>query len=200
MQTQSWLQHYNEVSAIENFHSWRFHCIPYLIILATPLSPPQICILITTYSGASLIWTPFGLKKVTCLVRCPYFRSIYTECQGCPLRGVPLVNPLSSPQKRILIHFRVLFLSNTHSSWWRMEGVVESEEEEGVSERIGMSGFHSYLSFYLPQTTLQTDKVKNIPCGTSGGVMIYFDRMEVVNILDPLKGDCSNSIPLLVFS
>ncbi|KAK3089801.1 hypothetical protein FSP39_006641 [Pinctada imbricata] len=35
------------------------------------------------------------------------------------------------------------------------------------------------------QTTLQTDEVKNVPCGTSGGVMIYFDRVEVVNKLDP---------------
>uniref|UniRef100_A0A2K5HEG1 Erlin n=1 Tax=Colobus angolensis palliatus TaxID=336983 RepID=A0A2K5HEG1_COLAP len=34
-------------------------------------------------------------------------------------------------------------------------------------------------------TTLQTDEVKNVPCGTSGGVMIYFDRIEVVNFLVP---------------
>ncbi|XP_076297268.1 erlin-1 isoform X3 [Lasioglossum baleicum] len=34
------------------------------------------------------------------------------------------------------------------------------------------------------QVTLQTDEVKNVPCGTSGGVMIFFDRIEVVNILD----------------
>lgn len=34
------------------------------------------------------------------------------------------------------------------------------------------------------QVTLQTDEVKNVPCGTSGGVMIYFDRIEVVNILN----------------
>ena len=33
------------------------------------------------------------------------------------------------------------------------------------------------------QVTLQTDEVKKVPCGTSGGVMIYFDRIEVVNIL-----------------
>merc|ERR1712179_146730 len=26
---------------------------------------------------------------------------------------------------------------------------------------------------------------KNVPCGTSGGVMIYFDRIEVVNVLQP---------------
>lgn len=30
---------------------------------------------------------------------------------------------------------------------------------------------------------MQTDEVKNVPCGTSGGVIIYFDRIEVVNIL-----------------
>merc|ERR1712013_955219 len=35
------------------------------------------------------------------------------------------------------------------------------------------------------QTTHQTDEVKNVPCGTSGGVMIYFDRIEVVNVLQP---------------
>ncbi|KAF7488992.1 Erlin-1 [Sarcoptes scabiei] len=40
-------------------------------------------------------------------------------------------------------------------------------------------------SFRSIQVTLQTDEVKNVPCGTSGGVMIYFDRIEVVNILHP---------------
>ncbi len=30
---------------------------------------------------------------------------------------------------------------------------------------------------------MQTDEVKNIPCGTSGGVVIYFDKIEVVNLL-----------------
>lgn len=40
------------------------------------------------------------------------------------------------------------------------------------------------LTSYRPiQITLQTDELKNVPCGTSGGVMIYFDRIEVVNIL-----------------
>ena len=45
------------------------------------------------------------------------------------------------------------------------------------------------LTTYRPvQVTLQTDEVKNVPCGTSGGVMIYFDRIEVVNILDANAG------------
>jgi len=34
------------------------------------------------------------------------------------------------------------------------------------------------------QVTLQTDTVTNIPCGTSGGVTIVFDKIEVVNRLD----------------
>jgi len=48
-------------------------------------------------------------------------------------------------------------------------------------------GFHLMVplvtSFRTVQTTLQTDEVKNVPCGTSGGVVIYFDRIEVVNML-----------------
>ncbi|CAI8048727.1 Erlin-2-B [Geodia barretti] len=36
----------------------------------------------------------------------------------------------------------------------------------------------------IAEVTLQSDEVKNVPCGTSGGVMIYFDRVEVVNILN----------------
>ena len=48
-------------------------------------------------------------------------------------------------------------------------------------------GFHMMIPVLTSvrniQTTLQTDEVKNVPCGTSGGVMIYFDRIEVVNVL-----------------
>jgi hypothetical protein len=35
---------------------------------------------------------------------------------------------------------------------------------------------------------MQTDEVKNIPCGTSGGVVIYFDKIEVVNLLAADRG------------
>ncbi|CDQ75314.1 unnamed protein product [Oncorhynchus mykiss] len=53
-------------------------------------------------------------------------------------------------------------------------------------------GFHLMMPFITNfksvQTTLQTDEVKNVPCGTSGGVMIYFDRIEVVNYLVPSAG------------
>ncbi|XP_033338408.1 erlin-1 [Megalopta genalis] len=54
--------------------------------------------------------------------------------------------------------------------------------------QVSYPGFHMMIplltKFRSVQVTLQTDEVKNVPCGTSGGVMIYFDRIEVVNILD----------------
>jgi len=33
------------------------------------------------------------------------------------------------------------------------------------------------------QVTVQTDKVNNVPCGTSGGVNVIFEQIEVVNRL-----------------
>lgn len=48
-------------------------------------------------------------------------------------------------------------------------------------------GFHLKLplitQFESIQVTLQTDLVRDIPCGTKGGVMISFDKIEVVNRL-----------------
>ena len=48
-------------------------------------------------------------------------------------------------------------------------------------------GYHLMVplvtQFYPIQVTVQTDQVLNIPCGTSGGVMIMFDKIEVVNRL-----------------
>ncbi|CAN6289110.1 unnamed protein product [Urochloa humidicola] len=48
-------------------------------------------------------------------------------------------------------------------------------------------GFHvklPWITQYEPiQVTLQTDQVRDIPCGTKGGVMISFDKIEVVNRL-----------------
>ncbi|KAL7163752.1 hypothetical protein ACSBR2_039801 [Camellia fascicularis] len=48
-------------------------------------------------------------------------------------------------------------------------------------------GFHLKMplitDFEPIQVTLQTDLVRNIPCGTKGGVMINFEKIEVVNRL-----------------
>lgn len=38
-------------------------------------------------------------------------------------------------------------------------------------------------SYEVVQVTLQTDKVNNVPCGTSGGVNVIFEQIEVVNRL-----------------
>lgn len=52
---------------------------------------------------------------------------------------------------------------------------------------VSRPGYHLMVPWLTSvreiQTTIQTDEVKNVPCGTSGGVMIYFDRIEVVNLL-----------------
>ena len=56
-----------------------------------------------------------------------------------------------------------------------------------LSERITEPGYNVLLPFitthYQVQVSVQTDEVTEIPCGTSGGVLIYFDKIEVVNRL-----------------
>lgn len=58
-------------------------------------------------------------------------------------------------------------------------------------DTITESGFHTKLPVIdrvaNVQITMQTDSVTEIPCGTSGGVMITFDRIEVVNRLPRAK-------------
>ena len=63
--------------------------------------------------------------------------------------------------------------------YYRGGALLSSISEPGYNVK-----FPFITSYRAVQTTLQTDEVKNVPCGTSGGVMIYFDRVEVVNILD----------------
>ncbi|KAL7287968.1 erlin-1-like [Trichogramma pretiosum] len=86
--------------------------------------------------------------------------------------------------------FMAVMIAVFHSSLHKIE-----EGHVGVYFRGGAllpyvsnPGFHMMVplitTFRTVQVTLQTDEVKNVPCGTSGGVMIYFDRIEVVNILD----------------
>lgn len=55
-------------------------------------------------------------------------------------------------------------------------------------DKVNPPGFHLKIplidSCEQVQITLQTDKVTNVPCGTSGGVLINFEKIEVVNKLD----------------
>uniref|UniRef100_A0A2P2IA52 Erlin-1 n=1 Tax=Hirondellea gigas TaxID=1518452 RepID=A0A2P2IA52_9CRUS len=50
-------------------------------------------------------------------------------------------------------------------------------------------GYHTMIPFITKhrsvQISVQTDVVRDIPCGTSGGVLIEFEKVEVVNRLNP---------------
>ncbi|CAN0414144.1 unnamed protein product [Pylaiella littoralis] len=52
---------------------------------------------------------------------------------------------------------------------------------------VSEPGFHTKIPLLTSmseiQVTVQTDAVKDIPCGTSGGVMVDFEKVEVVNRL-----------------
>ncbi|XP_050523993.1 erlin-1-like [Daktulosphaira vitifoliae] len=80
----------------------------------------------------------------------------------------------------ILTHFCIHKVDEGHVAVYYRGGALLSQ--------ISHPGYHIMMPFLTTfrsvQVTLQTDEVKNVPCGTSGGVMIYFDRIEVVNILN----------------
>lgn len=68
------------------------------------------------------------------------------------------------------------------------EGHVGIYYRNGVlSSSLSSPGYNLMVplitSFSSVQISVQTDQVTEIPCGTSGGVMIYFDKIEVVNRL-----------------
>eukprot|EP01113_Clastostelium_recurvatum_P046216 TRINITY_DN805_c0_g1_i1.p1 TRINITY_DN805_c0_g1~~TRINITY_DN805_c0_g1_i1.p1 ORF type:complete len:337 (-),score=94.08 TRINITY_DN805_c0_g1_i1:93-1103(-) len=56
-----------------------------------------------------------------------------------------------------------------------------------LTTRISEPGYHLKVPYLDTmenvQITLQTDKVTDIPCGTSGGVLIMIEKVEVVNRL-----------------
>lgn len=56
-----------------------------------------------------------------------------------------------------------------------------------LQKSLSEPGFHFMIPFITTvesvQVTVQTDLVENIPCGTSGGVLVFFDKIEVVNKL-----------------
>lgn len=111
--------------------------------------------------------------------------------QGAAVSG----NPLSVLVSALAILFAVVIpVVGVAGNQW---GIVHQipEGHVGVYWRggallntVSSPGFHLMLPFvtrYEPiQVTIQTDQVKDIPCGTKGGVMIFFDKIEVVNRLN----------------
>ncbi|BAT74797.1 hypothetical protein VIGAN_01255600 [Vigna angularis var. angularis] len=62
--------------------------------------------------------------------------------------------------------------------YWRGGALLKTITEPGFHLKM------PFLTQYEPvQVTLQTDQVTDIPCGTKGGVMINFEKIEVVNRL-----------------
>jgi len=73
--------------------------------------------------------------------------------------------------------------------YWLGGALLASTSDPGI--RWMLPGLTRYANV---QVTLQTDTVVNIPCGTSGGSVITFDKIEVVNRLD--KKAAHNTIKL----
>ncbi|CAO2828369.1 unnamed protein product [Amaranthus hypochondriacus] len=62
--------------------------------------------------------------------------------------------------------------------YWRGGALLKTITDPGFHWKLPL------ITHYEPiQVTLQTDQVRDIPCGTKGGVMINFFRIEVVNRL-----------------
>jgi len=78
-----------------------------------------------------------------------------------------------------------------------------------LTTRVTDPGFHLRVPFLdvfeNVQVTLQTDKVVDIPCGTSGGVLIWIDKVEVVNrlrkqyVYDTIKNYTTNYDKVWIF-
>ncbi|GAB2280192.1 hypothetical protein Dimus_014834 [Dionaea muscipula] len=92
----------------------------------------------------------------------------------------------------IVILISVVVLSSMHNSLQILHQVPEGHvgvywRGGALLQTITNPGFHLKLPlithFEPIQVTLQTDQVRDIPCGTKGGVMINFTRIEVVNRL-----------------
>lgn len=62
--------------------------------------------------------------------------------------------------------------------YFRGGAILDSYTEPGWHTKLPL-----ITTYELVQVTIQTDKVNNVPCGTSGGVLIHFDQIEVVNRL-----------------
>ncbi|KAK6242655.1 Band 7 domain - like 2 [Theobroma cacao] len=62
--------------------------------------------------------------------------------------------------------------------YWRGGALLKTITEPGFHLKMPLITQHEPVL-----VTLQTDQVRDIPCGTKGGVMINFEKIEVVNRL-----------------
>lgn len=79
----------------------------------------------------------------------------------------------------------LLMLSGVHTI---QEGYVGLYKNFGVLQKnLAAPGIHFAIPFYsecIPvKIKIQTDVIRNIPCGTADGTLIEFEKIEVVNQL-----------------
>jgi erlin len=85
----------------------------------------------------------------------------------------------------LIVAYFVAMLSGFHEV---KEGYVGIYKRMGILQKgLSEPGFHFRIpfleNFIEMKISIQTDVVKNIPCGTSNGTLVYFDKVEVVNKL-----------------
>ncbi|CAJ0922559.1 unnamed protein product, partial [Mesorhabditis belari] len=84
----------------------------------------------------------------------------------------------------LVISIFILFIATIYSGIHKIdEGSVGIYYRGGaLLDEISDPGYHVKIPYITTvkqvQITIQTDTVENVPCGTQGGVMIYFDRIE----------------------
>lgn len=79
----------------------------------------------------------------------------------------------------LILGYLVAMLAGFHEV---REGYVGIYKRMGVLQKgLTDPGFHFRIPFlenYIEmKVTIQTDVVKNIPCGTSNGTLVYFDKV-----------------------
>ncbi|KAK1361205.1 erlin-2-B [Heracleum sosnowskyi] len=92
---------------------------------------------------------------------------------------------LASNKFLYLVHLRTCSISIVHQvpeghlgAYWRGGALLKTLTDPGFHLKLPL-----ITEFQPIQVTLQTDQARNIPCGTKGGVMISFEKIEVVNHL-----------------
>ena len=85
----------------------------------------------------------------------------------------------------LVVMYVLAMLSGFHEV---KEGYVGIYKKLGVLQQpLSGPGFHFRIPFYEEfiemKVSIQTDVVTSIPCGTSNGTLVQFDKVEVVNKL-----------------
>ncbi|KAL0336506.1 UNVERIFIED_CONTAM: Erlin-2-B [Sesamum radiatum] len=75
--------------------------------------------------------------------------------------------------------------------YWRGGALLKTITDPGFHLKLPL------ITHFEPiQVTLQTDLVRDIPCGTKGGVMINFEKIEIdEKMKDALQADCTRYAP-----